>query len=95
VNIKDKHEYDKGLSSKLLFEAKEGRVTSLQIKRGHVLNDHRSRVPALLICIEGTVIYEDEKNHSKTLLKGDFQEIEAMLLHRVSALSDSQLLLIK
>ena len=50
---------------------------------------------ALLICMEGEVIFENENGIKETLSPGDYVHIEPMVKHWVEGTIESQLLLIK
>lgn len=94
MNLKDLHIEDKLLQTKKIFSAVEG-VISLQIKSGGLLKEHVTMVPALLICITGHVVFENEKATKLVLLPGDYVNIEANVKHWVTADEDSNLVLIK
>ena len=95
MNIKDKHSLDKAVSTAVLFTGEEGKTIALQILKDQQLKEHITKVPALLVCITGKVVFENEKGISETLLSGDYINIEPMMKHWVNASLDSQLLLIK
>nr|WP_297307525.1 cupin domain-containing protein [uncultured Flavobacterium sp.] len=89
------HEESKELSVKKLFEGEEGITRSLQLNKNGILEEHIAKTKAILICVSGEVVYEDE-NKTKNILKaGDFQRIEPYVKHWVVGIDDSQLLLIK
>ncbi len=94
-NISSQHPADKAVSAKPLFKGEEGSVVSLQIQKDGLLDKHITKVPALLVCVSGEVIFEDERGLRQTLSTGDYHHIEAQLTHWVSGVRDSQLLLIK
>ncbi|MFZ1306611.1 MAG: hypothetical protein WAT20_09140 [Ferruginibacter sp.] len=52
-------------------------------------------MPALLVCVTGEVVFENEKGIKENLLPGDYVHIEPMIQHSVKGIEDSQLLLIK
>lgn len=95
MNIQELHEQQKEVSSKPLFKTSEGNVTSLQILGDALLKEHTTKVPALLLCVSGEVIFENEKGLLQTLSSGDFVNIEPLVKHWVKGVRDSQLLLIK
>ncbi|MBK0402632.1 hypothetical protein I5M27_06525 [Adhaeribacter sp. BT258] len=95
MNLKTKHDAAKAVSAAILFKGQEGTVTTLQIQKEAELKEHITKVPALLVCVTGKIVYEDESGARETLLSGDFVNIEPMVKHRVNALEDSQLLVIK
>ncbi len=94
-SLKDLHTEDKAVQTKMMFATSEGKVVSLQIQKDKQLKEHITTVPALLVCVKGEVIYENEKGISVTLLSGDFVNIEPNVKHWVNAKIDSNLLLIK
>ncbi len=89
------HDSTKSLSVQMLFKATEGGVRSLQINKDGILPEHITAVPAILICVIGQVIYEDEKGTKQILKSGDFYSIEPKVKHWVKGIVNSQLLLIK
>lgn len=96
MKIKDKHPTDKPVSATMLFKGEEGTsATALQILKDQQLKEHLTKVPALLVCISGKVIFENEKGFKETLSSGDYTNIEPMVKHWVDGLEDSQLIVIK
>lgn len=95
MNLKTSHNPEKQVSANALFEGKDGVVTSLQILQGAELSKHKSKIPALLLCITGEVVFENVKGFKETLHPGDYVDIEAEVEHWVKAVSDSYLLLMK
>lgn len=95
MNLKELHPETKGVQTNMMFSAKEGKVISLQILKGNQLKEHTTPIPALLVCVNGEVVFEDEKGISTALLSGDYVKIEPNIKHRVNAKIDSNLLLIK
>ena len=59
------HDNNKSLSVQVLFKGTEGVTRSLQINKDGILAEHITKTDAILICISGEVIYEDEKNKKK------------------------------
>ncbi|MCC6413589.1 MAG: hypothetical protein IT270_18165 [Saprospiraceae bacterium] len=95
TNISSMHEPTKAVSAKPLFKGQEGTVNALQIQKDGLLDKHTTKVPAILICVAGEVVFENEKGFKQTLSNGDYVNIEPMVTHWVKGLEDSQLLLIK
>jgi quercetin dioxygenase-like cupin family protein len=95
MNIKSLHTEDKPLQTTNMFTAAEGKVISIQIAASGVLKDHSTAVPALLICITGESVFENEQGITATLQPGDFVNIEPHIKHRVTAIENSNLLLVK
>lgn len=89
------HDSTKSLSVNILFKGTEGTTRSLQIKKDGLLPEHTTKTEALLICVNGEVVFENEKNEKYTLKAGDFCHIEPNVKHWVKGIQDSQLLLLK
>ena len=95
MNIKSIHTEEKSVSAKRIFTTTEGNVTALQILATGILKEHITTLPALLICINGNVTFNNEKGETKNLASGDTVNIEPNVKHWVEGVQDSQLLLIK
>lgn len=89
------HDANKEVSALLLFKGTEGKVMTLHIQKNGLLKEHITKTEALLVCVTGEAVYEDEKGNKQTLKTGNFIKIEPMVKHWVKGLEDSQLLLIK
>lgn len=94
MNLQAFHTPDKMVSATQLFKG-EGSTITLQIQQNQELREHISKVPALLICVIGEVVFVDEKGQNVTLKSGDIMHIEPFVKHRVLAKTASQLLLLK
>lgn len=95
MNLKELHTESKSVQTKMIFPTTEGKVISLQILKDNQLKEHTTTVPALLVCVKGEAVFENEKGISVTLLSGDFINIEPNVKHWVNAKTDCNLLLIK
>lgn len=95
MNIKDLHISKKSVSASLLFKSELASVTAIQILKGEKLKEHVSKIPALLLCVEGKAIYGSEDGANEILFPGDYVKIEPMVTHWVEAEIESQLVLIK
>ncbi len=95
MNIKDLHTQEKPVSAISLFKSEFGNATAIKILQGETLKEHITKTPALLICMEGKAVFENEKGIKETLLAGDFVAIEPMVKHWVVGIIESQLILIK
>ncbi|MBK7467313.1 MAG: hypothetical protein IPJ43_11080 [Saprospiraceae bacterium] len=95
MNIKEVHTSEKPVSAISLFKSELGNATAIKILQGEKLKEHISKIPALLVCVEGQVIFENEKGVKETLKPGDYINIEPMVLHWVDGITESHLLLIK
>jgi len=89
------HNSEKPLSAKQLFLGTEGKVIAIHLKKGGELKEHITKVPALLVCVIGEAVYEDENGVKSTLKSGDYFEIEPMVKHWLVANEDSELILVK
>lgn len=95
MNLKDNHTPTKEVSARPIFKTDGFSVTALQILKDGLLKEHMTKTPALLTCVEGEVIYEDEKGRKVVLHPGDYHEIEPMVKHWVKGMEDSQLILVR
>lgn len=95
MNIKDLHQDTKAISTASLFKTTEGNVTSIQILADEQLKEHITKVPAILICLTGQAIFENENGIKHTLTTGDYVNIEPNTKHWINAISTSNLILIK
>lgn len=95
MNIKELHTKEKPVSAISLFKSELGNATAIQILQGEKLKEHITKTPALLICVEGEVIFENEKGIKERLIPGDYVNIEPMVKHWVDGIIESQLILIK
>jgi len=95
MNIKELHTQEKPVSAIPIFKSELGNATAIQILQGEKLKEHITKTTALLICIEGEVIFNNEKGIKESLIPGDYVNIEPMVKHWVEGTSESQLILIK
>ena len=95
MNIKDLHTDTKSVSTASLFKTVESTVTSIQILAGEQLKEHITKVPALLICLGGKVIFRNENGIELPLFSGDYIIIEPMVKHWIEAELTTQLVLMK
>jgi quercetin dioxygenase-like cupin family protein len=95
MNIKELHTQEKPVSATSLFKSELGNATAIKILQGEKLKEHITKTPALLICIDGEVLFDNEKGLKTTLLTGDYVNIEPMVKHWVEGTIESQLILIK
>ncbi|MEO9870653.1 cupin domain-containing protein [Ekhidna sp.] len=95
MNIHSLHSGEKKVSAVSFFKGNGGIAIALQIGEMQELKEHVSKVPALLICLEGEAVFEDENGISEKLFFGDYVNIKPMLKHKVRAIANSSLLLIK
>lgn len=95
MNLKELHTDNKGVQTNMMFPATDGKVISLQILKDSKLEEHVTKVPALLVCVSGNAVYEDEKGIKAVLFSGDFVKIEPNVKHWVNGIESTNLLLIK
>ena len=95
MNIKDLHTQEKPVSATSLYKSELGNATAIKILQGEKLKEHVTKIPALLICMEGEVVFENEKGIKETLMPGDYVNIEPMVKHWVEGTMEIQLILIK
>lgn len=95
MNIKDLHPAVKGISAISLFKGKEGMVKTIHLSTGSELTKHQSKINALLLCIDGEVVFENDNGVKEILKQGDYVIIEPLVNHWVKSNTDSYLLLMK
>ena len=95
MNIKELHSSTKTVSAISVFKSDLGNATAIQILKGEKLDEHISNEAALLICVIGKAVFEDEKGAKKILKTGDYIDIVPGVKHWVLGGMDSQLVLIK
>jgi quercetin dioxygenase-like cupin family protein len=95
MKLNDLHISDKAISTLQLFKATEGNIIALKILKNEQLKEHSTKTPALLVCIDGSAMFENENHKKEILLTGDYIIIEANVKHWINAKMDSNLLLIK
>lgn len=94
MNLENLFTEDKLLQTKKIFTATEA-VTVIRIKAGGELKEHVTTIDAILFCVMGAVIFENEHGINETLLPGAYVNIEPHVKHWVVANEDSYLLLVK
>jgi quercetin dioxygenase-like cupin family protein len=95
MNIKEQHPKDKPVSTKSIFSGEQSSVLALRILKGARLKEHISKVLALLLCVMGKVIFENENGLKETLCTRDYTLVDPQVLHWVDGIEDSDLVLIK
>jgi len=95
MNIKDLFSHEKEVSAVKFFEGSLGGSTLIKLRENAILKEHITKTPALLLCLSGAVVYEDENKQSITLETGDYHPIEPMVKHWLTAKESSQLILLK
>ena len=95
MNIRQLHTQEKPVSAISIFKSELGKATAIKILKDETLKEHITKIPAILICLEGEAIFENENGIKETLKTGDYVNIEPMVKHWVEAKIESQLILIK
>ena len=95
MNIRQLHTQEKPVSAISIFKSELGNATAIKILKDERLKEHITKIPALLICVEGEVIFENENGIKETLITGDYVNIEPMVKHWIVGTIESQLILIK
>jgi len=95
MNIKNLLPHDQAVATEVLFRSEQAAATVIQILAGEQLQSHMTKIPALLICVLGNAVFENEKGMKETLQTGDFVRIEPLVKHWVNAVTNSQLILFK
>ncbi|MFN0175966.1 MAG: cupin domain-containing protein [Saprospiraceae bacterium] len=79
-----------------LFKAQNGRLTAIHLRKGEVIKEHKSPVPAMLLVLEGVVVYKqlvDGVEHQ--LSASEYTEIPPGITHQVTAETDAYCILIQ
>ena len=90
MNLKAIFQDNKLIQTKKIFSAAEG-VIVIHISAGSSLKEHITTIPALLVCVAGEVIFENDRSESERMIIN----IEPNMKHWVLAENESTLLLIK
>ena len=94
MNLKAIFQDNKLIQTKKIFSAAEG-VIVIHISAGSSLKEHITTIRALLVCVAGEVIFENDRSESERMIAGEFINIEPNMKHWVLAENESTLLLIK
>ena len=95
MNLKNLHTENTTVQTQLLFSTTEGKVIALEIAANEQLKEHITKVPALLVCVMGDAIFQNEKGESIQLKSGDYVDIEPNVKHWIDAIERSNFILIK
>jgi quercetin dioxygenase-like cupin family protein len=95
MNIKNLHAVDKGVATNAVFKTENSSAIALQILSGEQLKEHITKTPAFLVCVSGSVLFQNEQGIKETLTNGGYVLIEPNVKHWVDGLEDSQLILVK
>ena len=95
MNLSDVHDDKKEVSAKVIFKPEGHSATAIQIMEDGLLKEHITKIPALLTCVHGEALYQDEKGRDTRLGPGDYHKIEPMVKHWVKGITKCQLLLVR
>lgn len=62
MHIRELTKSDKEVSTASMFKTEHAQAMAIHIRREGALKRHSSPIPALLVCVEGLVEYEDEQD---------------------------------
>lgn len=94
-NLSELHQTEKEVSAQSLFKGVLGTTNAIQLQRNGTLKEHITKTPAMLLCIDGRVTYEDETKQEFVLETGDYVNITPNVKHWLNASVQSQLVLLK
>lgn len=94
MNIEELHNIDKEVSAVPFFKG-EGTTIAIHLQKDGELKKHITKTPAMLLCVSGEIVYEDENSKKVELEPGEYVKIEPNVLHWLVAKQDSNLILIK
>lgn len=95
MNLKSLHIKDKEVSAQKLFKGEVGSTIAIQLLKNGVLKEHITKIPALLLCVSGKVVYQDESGKKINLRSGDYVDIAPNIKHWLDGAADSNLILLK
>jgi hypothetical protein len=68
MNLNDLHTNDRIVSAVPIFKMIIGAILSIRIKQNQQLKEHITKVPAFLICLEGSAVFENENGVRRNYL---------------------------
>lgn len=95
MNVKQLHLNDKLISTYPLLQACSEGVKSIRMVSGSHLKRHTSKIPAVLVCLQGKVVFSGEDGLKETMLPGDYVLIRPAIYHWLDAQEETNLLLIR
>ncbi|MCB9245087.1 MAG: hypothetical protein H6606_01540 [Flavobacteriales bacterium] len=95
MHIRELTKSDKEVSTASMFKTEHAQAMAIHIRREGALKRHSSPIPALLVCVEGLVEYEDEQGLRVELRSGSYVQIEPQVVHWLYAVEESTLILFK
>lgn len=79
-----------------LFKAQNGRLTAIHLRKGEVIKEHKSPVPAMLLVLEGAVLYEQPSEKITHPLGAlEYTDIPPDTIHQVTAETDAYCILVQ
>lgn len=79
-----------------LFKAQNGRLTAIRLRAGEVIKEHKSPVPAMLLVLEGTVLYDQPgEKITRPLGALEYSDIPPDTIHQVTAETDAYCILVQ
>lgn len=95
MNIKSLHTKNNEVSAQSLFKGEIGSVTAIQLLKNGILKEHMSKTAAIILCINGKTVYEDETGKKIELKSGDYVNIVPNVNHWLVGQEFSNLVLLK
>lgn len=93
--IQKLHPSRKEVSAEILFKGDEGINQSIHLAKDAELSKHQSKTPALLMCVIGEVLFQNENAVQETLKPGQYVHIAPNVQHWIYSVQDSYLILMK
>ena len=79
-----------------LFKAQNGRLTVIHLRKGEVIKEHKSPVPAMLLVLEGAVFYDQPgEKITRPLGPLEYTDIPPDTIHQVTAETDAYCILVQ
>ena len=79
-----------------LFKAQNGRLTAIRLRKGEIIKEHKSPAPAMLLVLEGAVLYEQPgEKITRPLGALEYTDIPPDTIHQVMAETDAYCILIQ
>ena len=79
-----------------LFKAQNGRLTAIHLRKGEVIKEHKSPVPAMLLVLEGAVFYDQPgEKITRPLGPLEYTDIPPDTIHQVTAETDAYCILVQ
>jgi quercetin dioxygenase-like cupin family protein len=74
--------------AKVLHKGEQFKVITIGFKKGMILKEHKSNLPARLVVVAGSIIYKEDE---RSVVMNRFEDLEIPVnkIHSVEALQDS------